>query len=88
MRTFYEKPFLHRFFYQITPDFLLHLRKLFFRQRTIQNTPIHAVPNVAHEKLVFSKLLGFIAWRFHIVHIHKNFTVFPPRERYFLGGNG
>ena len=36
-------------------------------QTTIQNTPIHCACNAVHENSEFSKILGFIAWRFHIV---------------------
>ena len=59
--------FCHEFFMESRWVFSYDLENSCCWQKTIQNTPIHGVPLVAHEKLVFSKILGFIAWRFHIV---------------------
>ena len=35
-------------------------------QKTTQNIPIHCESTSGHEYLNFEKILGFIAWRFHM----------------------
>ena len=60
--------FCHEFFIKSPRVFSYDLENSCCRQNAIQRNPIHAVPNVAQMFCGFWKLLGFIAWRFHIAY--------------------
>ena len=66
--------FCHEFFMESLRVFSYGLENSCCWQKTIQNTPIHCACNAVHENSEFSKILGFIAWRFHI-EIFLNYEV-------------
>ena len=58
--------FCHEFFIESPWVFSYDPEISCYCQKTIQNTPIHCESNAVQIYSEFSKILGFIAWRFHI----------------------
>ena len=58
--------FRHEFFMESLRVFSYDLENSCCWQKTIHNTPIRCVPNVSQMFCEFWKMLGFIAWRFHM----------------------